>query len=68
MSSRNLDLLPYMSPSALDANQSPSATYDLYAVVNHYGNLFSGHYTAYAQCLGPTGDDKPEIGNLHFNL
>ncbi len=59
--------MPYMSPSALDANQSASATYDLYAVVNHCGDLLSGHYTAYAQYLGPTGDDKPEIFNLHFN-
>ena len=67
MSSRNLDLLPYMSTSALDGNQSPSATYDLFAVVNHYGNLFHGHYTAYAQCLGPTDDAKPDIGNSHFD-
>ena len=26
-----------------------STVYDLYAIVNHFGNLNGGHYTAYAK-------------------
>lgn len=28
--------------------------YELYAVINHYGGLGGGHYSAYAKVLGPS--------------
>jgi hypothetical protein len=38
--------------------QNLEHSYDLYAVVNHLGGMFGGHYVAYAQCedlLSPQG-------------
>lgn len=32
-----------------DRNQSPPFKYQLYGVVNHFGNLTTGHYTAYVR-------------------
>lgn len=38
------DLRPYMAETA-----PPSDLYDLYAVLNHFGGLGSGHYVSYAK-------------------
>jgi ubiquitin C-terminal hydrolase len=60
----NFDISPFLSEDALfnndnnandenghdDASNVPQSTsYDLYAVVNHYGSMGGGHYTAYAK-------------------
>lgn len=45
---RNLDLSKYVNPAALEPNPQ-LYTYELYAVINHYGNLGGGHYSAYAK-------------------
>lgn len=42
-----LDMSPYLLGDA--ANDIPPETppiYDLYATVNHYGNIYIGHYVA----------------------
>ena len=49
----------------------PPPVYDLTGVVNHYGGILGGHYTAYVRT--PDVDDwkKNEIGrwrNRHFEL
>ncbi len=39
-----------MYPLYYSANKSKAPIlYDLYGVVNHYGNMGGGHYTAYCQ-------------------
>lgn len=40
---------PFQFPTGTDGrvSSSPSFTYDLYAVSNHYGGLNGGHYTAH---------------------
>ena len=45
---------PYMS------HNQDNAVYDLFAVVNHYGNILAGHYTAYALSLDE--DENVEVG------
>jgi len=45
---RSLDLSPFSSRSYEDS----SPIYDLYAVSNHIGSCYGGHYTAY--CCNPT--------------
>ncbi|CAH0404396.1 unnamed protein product [Chilo suppressalis] len=48
-----LDMSPYAATSG--GNNSPAPVYNLYAVSNHSGTTYSGHYTAY--CKHPyTGD------------
>lgn len=46
-----LDLTRFnCSPQCVDGDGRPlKPVYDLYAVVNHTGNPFGGHYTAYAR-------------------
>jgi len=41
-------------PMSLDdpRSQLPPYRYDLYGVTNHYGNLSSGHYTAFIASRG----------------
>lgn len=48
-----LDLSPYLSSIS-----EHGATYDLYAVVNHYGGILYGHYTCFARCPPPTSDNS----------
>ena len=51
-------------------NQDLSYTYDLKAVVNHYGNLSNGHYTADINLNGKWSefDDESvkELNNINF--
>ena len=42
----NLDMSPYVLPNA---SSGPAPIYDLYAVVNHFGGMGGGHYTAYTR-------------------
>ena len=42
----NLDMTPYVLPHA---PRTEAPIYDLYAVVNHFGSMGGGHYTAYTQ-------------------
>ncbi len=42
-----LDLAPFLSGPLVQAEET--AKYDLYAVVNHFGSVGGGHYTAYAR-------------------
>jgi len=55
---RELDLSPYVSQSVA----SGSAIYDLIGVVNHYGGIISGHYTAFARCPALVDHQPDEIG------
>ena len=34
--------------------ENQDAVYDLFAVVNHYGGILYGHYTAFARCQATT--------------
>lgn len=49
---RQLDLSPYLSSTQTENG----AVYDLYAVVNHFGGILYGHYTAFARCPAATSD------------
>lgn len=44
---RNLDLSKYVNPAV--AGPTQLYKYELYAVINHYGGLGGGHYSAYAK-------------------
>ncbi|ORY88036.1 hypothetical protein BCR35DRAFT_30267 [Leucosporidium creatinivorum] len=50
-----LDLTSYLPPPLFDKRGPPPSSstkgnvYDLFAVTNHYGNLSSGHYTAFVR-------------------
>ena len=49
----DFDISPFIAEDALfvdeDSDLPKSTVYDLYAVVNHYGSMGGGHYTAYAK-------------------
>jgi ubiquitin C-terminal hydrolase len=57
----DFDISPFIAEDALffdeDSDLPKSTVYDLYAVVNHYGSMGGGHYTAYAK--------HAESGNWH---
>ncbi|XP_015784406.1 ubiquitin carboxyl-terminal hydrolase 19 [Tetranychus urticae] len=44
----NLDMTEYCCPNSPQVSQQ-KPIYDLYAVINHHGGMFGGHYTAYAR-------------------
>ena len=54
---RSLDLRPFTSNPA-----AGSAVYDLYGVVNHYGSMLGGHYTAFVRCPDPADSRKSDMG------
>lgn len=47
-----LDMGPYVLSH--DSGEVSSLVYDLHGVINHYGSLYGGHYTALAK-NSPTG-------------
>ena len=63
---RGLDLGPYCA----QGSPTNSAVYDLYAVVNHIGGCFGGHYTAFCQEESDDldEDDGGELLSLSGNL
>lgn len=36
--------------------------YDLYAVINHYGGMIGGHYTAYARLPNDKNSQRSDVG------
>ncbi|GAA6013015.1 hypothetical protein JCM10207_008414 [Rhodosporidiobolus poonsookiae] len=61
-----LDLTPFIPPPLTDKRGQPinpppakGYVYDLFGVTNHYGNLSSGHYTAYVR----SGHEWNDIGD-----
>ncbi|XP_038627846.1 ubiquitin carboxyl-terminal hydrolase 19 isoform X4 [Tachyglossus aculeatus] len=56
---RNLDLSKFCIGQK-DDHQLP--TYDLYAVINHYGGMIGGHYTAYARLPNDKNSQRSDVG------
>lgn len=44
-----------------DEVQQPPV-YDLYAVINHYGGMIGGHYTAYARLPSDKNSQRSDVG------
>lgn len=38
--------------------------YDLYAVINHYGGMIGGHYTAYARLPSDKNSQRSDMGEV----
>ncbi|TSM04853.1 Laminin subunit beta-2 [Bagarius yarrelli] len=57
---RNLDLSKFCIGQKEDAQQPP--IYDLYAVINHYGGMIGGHYTAYARLPSDKNSQRSDVG------
>uniref|UniRef100_A0A4W3K0H6 ubiquitinyl hydrolase 1 n=1 Tax=Callorhinchus milii TaxID=7868 RepID=A0A4W3K0H6_CALMI len=56
---RNLDLSKFCIGQK-DDRQQP--IYDLYAVINHYGGMIGGHYTAYARLPSDKNSQRSDVG------
>ncbi|KAM5125644.1 ubiquitin carboxyl-terminal hydrolase 19-like, partial [Mantella aurantiaca] len=56
---RGLDLSTFCIGQKEDL-QTP--LYDLYAVINHYGGMIGGHYTAYARLPGNNNSQRSDVG------
>ncbi|XP_018116911.1 ubiquitin carboxyl-terminal hydrolase 19 isoform X3 [Xenopus laevis] len=56
---RNLDLSTFCIGQKED-HQTP--VYDLYAVINHYGGMIGGHYTAYARLPNEKNSQRSDVG------
>ncbi|XP_069798500.1 uncharacterized protein usp19 [Narcine bancroftii] len=56
---RNLDLSKFCIGQK-DDRQPP--VYDLYAVINHYGGMIGGHYTAYARLPNEKNSQRSDVG------
>lgn len=59
-SSRNLDLSKFCIGQKDEMQQPP--IYDLYAVINHYGGMIGGHYTAYARLPSDKNSQRSDVG------
>nr|XP_005162176.1 ubiquitin carboxyl-terminal hydrolase 19 isoform X2 [Danio rerio] len=57
---RNLDLSKFCIGHKGDIQQPP--IYDLYAVINHYGGMIGGHYTAYARLPSDKNSQLSDVG------
>ncbi|XP_069045485.1 ubiquitin carboxyl-terminal hydrolase 19 isoform X3 [Lepisosteus oculatus] len=56
---RSLDLSKFCIGQK-DDSQPP--IYDLYAVINHYGGMIGGHYTAYARLPNDKNSQRSDVG------
>ncbi|XP_043934426.1 ubiquitin carboxyl-terminal hydrolase 19 [Protopterus annectens] len=56
---RNLDLSKFCIGQNDD---SKPPIYDLYAVINHYGGMIGGHYTAYARLPNDKNSQRSDVG------
>ncbi|XP_029290902.1 LOW QUALITY PROTEIN: ubiquitin carboxyl-terminal hydrolase 19 [Cottoperca gobio] len=57
---RNLDLSKFCIGQKDEMQQPP--IYDLYAVINHYGGMIGGHYTAYARLTSDKNSQRSDVG------
>ncbi|XP_013871731.1 ubiquitin carboxyl-terminal hydrolase 19 isoform X2 [Austrofundulus limnaeus] len=57
---RNLDLSKFCIGQKDDMQHPP--IYDLYAVINHYGGMIGGHYTAYARLPSDKNSQRSDVG------
>ncbi|XP_056158085.1 ubiquitin carboxyl-terminal hydrolase 19 [Lampris incognitus] len=57
---RNLDLSKFCIGQKDEMQQPP--IYDLYAVINHYGGMIGGHYTAYARLPSDKNSQCSDVG------
>uniref|UniRef100_A0A673LY37 ubiquitinyl hydrolase 1 n=1 Tax=Sinocyclocheilus rhinocerous TaxID=307959 RepID=A0A673LY37_9TELE len=57
---RNLDLSKFCIGHKGDIQQPP--IYDLYAVINHYGGMIGGHYTAYTRLPSDKNSQRSDVG------
>uniref|UniRef100_A0A672IQR3 ubiquitinyl hydrolase 1 n=1 Tax=Salarias fasciatus TaxID=181472 RepID=A0A672IQR3_SALFA len=57
---RNLDLSKFCIGQKDEVQQPP--VYDLYAVINHYGGMIGGHYTAYARLPSDKNSQRSDVG------
>uniref|UniRef100_A0A8C9W8V2 ubiquitinyl hydrolase 1 n=1 Tax=Scleropages formosus TaxID=113540 RepID=A0A8C9W8V2_SCLFO len=57
---RNLDLSKFCIGQKDDMQHPP--IYDLYAVINHYGGMIGGHYTAYARLPNDKNSQRSDVG------
>uniref|UniRef100_UPI0037E935D6 ubiquitin carboxyl-terminal hydrolase 19 isoform X3 n=1 Tax=Semicossyphus pulcher TaxID=241346 RepID=UPI0037E935D6 len=57
---RNLDLSKFCIGQKDEMQQPP--VYDLYAVINHYGGMIGGHYTAYARLPSDKNSQRSDVG------
>lgn len=62
MFSRNLDLSKFCISQKDEMQQRP--VYDLYAVINHYGGMIGGHYTAYARLPSDKNSQRSDVGEF----
>lgn len=59
---RNLDLSKFCIGQKDEMQQPP--IYDLYAVINHYGGMIGGHYTAYARLPSDKNSQRSDVGEF----
>ncbi|XP_051906643.1 ubiquitin carboxyl-terminal hydrolase 19 isoform X2 [Hippocampus zosterae] len=57
---RNLDLSNFCIGQKDEMQHPP--IYDLYAVINHYGVMIGGHYTAYARLPSDRNSQRSDVG------
>ncbi|XP_058498164.1 ubiquitin carboxyl-terminal hydrolase 19 isoform X4 [Solea solea] len=57
---RNLDLSKFCIGQKDEMQQPP--IYDLYGVINHYGGMIGGHYTAYARLPSDKNSQRSDVG------
>lgn len=55
---RNLDL----SKFCIGQKEEQLPSYDLYAVINHYGGMIGGHYTACARLPNDRSSQRSDVG------
>lgn len=60
---RNLDLSKFCIGQKDEMQQAP--IYDLYAVINHYGGMIGGHYTAYARLPSDKNSQRSDVGKFY---